>query len=195
MTSIRNFWGDYLLIYLAMIDSEQDELTFINIYEKYRFTIMHTAMLILKDQYLAEDAVHNAFLKVIENLNMFNGLSHSKIKSLITIITKNKAIDILRKENGLLKIPIDTEDYLLTSDEPDPLEALISEQGYNILINCISKLNNLYKPVLELKYIYDYTDIEIARLLDITPQNVNMRIYRAKGMLREMIAREVLAVD
>jgi len=175
-----------LLIYLSLIETEPDKIKFIQIYEQYRYTMLHTAMQILKDQDLAEDAVHNACLKIIEQLNYFSDISCSKTKSLIVIITKNKAIDILRKEQGLSKTPFEDVEYSLHNDETNPLEAVINEQGYQSLLDAITRLGDTYKTTLQLKYIHDYTNQEIARLLDISLDNVNIRLYRGKKLLKEM---------
>ena len=52
---------------------------------------------ILKDNYLAEDAVHKAFLKLINHLDKIWETESQKTKSFIVIITKNIAIDMYRK--------------------------------------------------------------------------------------------------
>jgi len=49
------------------------------------------AFLFTKNHAMAEDAVHNAFLSVIENKEKIFPLPCGKRKSLIVIITKHKA--------------------------------------------------------------------------------------------------------
>lgn len=183
------------MLYLARIESEQGKITFTQIYEQYRYTMLHTAMLVLKDQYLAEDAVHNAFLKIIEHLDKFYGLPGSKTRSLIVIITKNKAIDILRKERGIKTIPLESCDYSLAADDAGPLEAVITRQGYSRLTDRIAALDDLHKIVLQLKYVHGYTNDEMAALLDITPKTVNMRLYRAKKQLKEQLEQGGKDID
>ena len=51
------------MIFLMMIDTPEEKRKFVVLYEKYRHLMMKVAMDILKDPYVAEDAVHNAFLK------------------------------------------------------------------------------------------------------------------------------------
>lgn len=187
--------SDDLLIYLSAIELESDKAKFAQIYEHYRYTMLHTAMKVLKDQDLAEDAVHNACLKIIEYLHKFSDLSSSKTKSLIVIITKNKAIDILRKEQGLSIIPLEDVEYALQDNDSDPLESLISEQGYQRLLDAIDKLGDTYKTTLQLKYIHGYTNNEMAQLLDISLDNINTRLYRAKVLLKEKLKKEGKDLD
>jgi len=178
-----------MLGYLLLIETEQDKLKFTVLYEQYRITMFHTANYILNNRQLAEDAVHDAFLKIINVLDKVNDPSCSKTKSLIVIITKHKAIDILRKEKGLLSDPLEDVEYTLKSDIPDPLDVVMSEEGYALLIKSIDKVPDIYKTALDLKYFHHYSDDEIAQLMDITPKNANVRVYRAKVLLKEILIK------
>ena len=57
------------MIYLMMIDSAADKRKFVVIYETYRCFMMKIAFDVLKDDHMAEDAVHEAFVKVAENMD------------------------------------------------------------------------------------------------------------------------------
>lgn len=50
-------------LYLAMIDTHEEKNKFEELYKEYKSTMYNFAMAILKDSYMAEDAVHNAFFK------------------------------------------------------------------------------------------------------------------------------------
>lgn len=47
-----------------MIDAEEDKQKFVILYETYRHLMMKVALNVLKDTFLAEDAVHEAFIKI-----------------------------------------------------------------------------------------------------------------------------------
>jgi len=51
-----------MLIYLQMIENEEEKLKFIQIYEKYKDLMFYVAKRILGNDADAEDAVHEAFL-------------------------------------------------------------------------------------------------------------------------------------
>ena len=57
------------MIFLMMIDTPEEKRKFVVLYEKYRHLMMKVAMDILKDPYVAEDAVHNAFLKTAKHMD------------------------------------------------------------------------------------------------------------------------------
>lgn len=57
-----------MMIYLQMIDSPEDRSKFEQIYMEYRSMMFHMANRILTNEQDAEDAVHEAFLKIAENI-------------------------------------------------------------------------------------------------------------------------------
>lgn len=50
-----------LVIYLSMLNGQEDKNKFELLYEKYRKLMFYIANNILNDEYLAEDAVHQTF--------------------------------------------------------------------------------------------------------------------------------------
>ncbi len=50
-----------MLIYLSMIELEEDKNKFEQLYITYKQTMFYVANRILKDEYLSEDVVHQAF--------------------------------------------------------------------------------------------------------------------------------------
>jgi len=52
-----------LVFYLSVIDTEEDKTKFELIYEQYGKLMFYIANQILKDQFLAEDAVHLFYAK------------------------------------------------------------------------------------------------------------------------------------
>ena len=86
-----------MFIYLNMIESEEDKSKFEQIYNTHKQTMFYVANRIIKDQYLAEDIVHQAFLKIIDNLDKINEINCHKTRSFIVIIVQNLSIDFYRK--------------------------------------------------------------------------------------------------
>lgn len=57
-----------MLIYLQIIETDEDKSTFEQIYEAYRGLMFHAAFKVLTHEQDAEDAVHYAFVKIAENI-------------------------------------------------------------------------------------------------------------------------------
>ena len=87
------------MIYLQMIESEDDKVRFEEIYLKYKSLMFYAANKILHNEQDAEDAVHIAFIKIAENIKKIDVLDCPKTRSYIVTIVENKAIDIYRRKS------------------------------------------------------------------------------------------------
>lgn len=72
-----------ITIYLSLIDSENDKIKFQEIYEKYKKQMWYVANDILNDNYLAEDAVHDAFIGIAKNFSKIRSFEPYSIKSYV----------------------------------------------------------------------------------------------------------------
>lgn len=158
-----------MLTYLNLIETEENKDKFETLYLKYRKQMKKISLKILGDDALAEDAVHNAFLKIISNLDKFDEADCQKTKNLIVIIIRNVSIDMYRKRNREFE-KTDILDNEL-SNETD-FSAL---QVENILKE-IEALPKIYSDILLLKIEYDYKDKEIAEILGVSTNTVSKRL-------------------
>lgn len=180
-----------MLVLLTMIEDQNERSKVELLYNNYKYTMLYIAKGILKDQYLAEDAVHKAFIKIIDNLHKIDDPVCNKTKSFLVIIVRNIAIDMynhIKKQN----IVTFDESYFVEEDsDSSPLELVISEESIQNMIENINKLDIKYSDVILLKYFYEYSDIEIARLLNISHENVRVRLHRGRKMIKEMMKEGV----
>lgn len=181
-----------MLICLQFIENQSERDKVEQIYLQYKRLMYHVAYSILQDKQQAEDAVHESVLKIIDHLEKFQDVSCNKSKGLTVIITRNTSIDILRKKRKINQIAFEEVAYALENDEISPGDFVTAAEGYVMLVHCISQLDHKLADVLQLKYLYDYNDKEIAEILSISCDNVRARLYRAKKKLREVLGKEKL---
>ena len=86
-----------------IIDSPEEKRVFVVIYEKYRYLMMKVAHDVLKDNFLAEDAVHEAFIKIAHNMQNIHDVESVETKRYLIIVAKNAAIDIYRSRKKQMK--------------------------------------------------------------------------------------------
>ena len=86
------------MIFLMMIDTSEDKRKFTVLYEKYRHLMQKVAADVLNDRFLAEDAVHNAFVSLAAHMDKIGNPDSLQTKRYLITITKNAAIDIYRKK-------------------------------------------------------------------------------------------------
>lgn len=174
-----------LMFYLSMFESDDDKQTFENLYLKYRKIAFRAAMRVSNNHAMAEDAVHNGFLKIIADWDSFLKISCDKRASRIVIIVKNKMIDLLRGEKNYTFYN-ENEDYHVASDID--IEMIIeNKEDSEFLKGCVAKLPEIYKTTLELKFYHEMSPSEIGKELGITPHNSTVRCSRGISLLSKII--------
>ena len=154
-------------------------------YIRYSQHLISVASLVLygkntvddEEQTQAEDVVQDAFKYVLEKDDLPE--DPEQARALLTIITKHKAIDILRKRDHLA--------------DNEPTE---SQLGYSMpkhssrLSLTIDALPDIYKEVILLHYAYGYKATEIANMLDLDYNTVLKRLERARKLAKEQYLKD-----
>lgn len=179
-----------MLIYLSIIDSEEEKDKFEKIYEKYKKLMFYIANQILQDEQLSEDAVHNAFLKIIDNLDKIIEINSPRTKGFIVIIVKRISINIYNKRKREEISDINDEGYKFNS-----LDVSIENIGeYSNLGEALRRLSEIDLQIMLLKYSHGFSIKEISNILDIKEVNLYKRNKRALNKLKKILAEmEVLS--
>lgn len=176
-----------MFLFLALLDSPEEQEKFTEIYEQYRHFMWYVANQKLQDEHLAEDAVQEAFFALIRHLDKVEDVHSPRTKKFLATIVRSKAVDILRKTKPTEEL----EDYLSEGrDDTDILEQYLTKENYNYLVSCILELDDSYRVIFEYKYMYQMADTQIGDILGISAKNVNVRYFRARKKLQEMIRKE-----
>ncbi len=179
-----------MLLFLTMIDSDEDKSKFEVIYENYRNLMFFVAKKILYSDSDAEDAVQDAFIRIINNLDKIEDPKCHKTKNLIVIITKRIAIDIYRSKSKYITVS-ETDELDLNELNNVSSGSEFDKVDENIDISyAISKLPDRYRDVLLLKYYNDYTDSEIAEILTTSEANVRKLLERSRKKLGNMLGED-----
>lgn len=164
-----------MLIYLQLIDSPEDQSKFEKIYYQYRGLMLYVARHLLNRYEDAEDAVHEAFIKIAKNISRIGDFNCPKTRAYIVIIVENTCIDLLRKNN---KHPVQPLDF-----EPG---IHVDYAGENELTRCILQLPAQDRDILLLRFDLGYSSKEAAKLLGISEAAARKREQRAKDRLHKL---------
>lgn len=179
--------GKKMLIYLSMIETEEEKHKFVQMYETYQYFMWYVANEILHDKYLAEDAVQEAFLALTRHLDKVEEVKSTKTKNFIATIVKSKSIDMIRKKKNEIE---EYEEEIVGESKENILEEYIQKEEHNKIVNAIHQMEELYRVVFEYKYLHELSDKEIAEILEVTPKVVNVRLFRGKKKLKELLMKE-----
>lgn len=128
----------------------------------------------------AEDASQQAWLQVLRNWERVNALDWDAAAKYLAVTAKNAALDLLKKEKWNTSMP---EDW----DPPAPEDG----QGeYQRLVELILSLPEAYRRVLELKFVEEESNQEIARRLGLKESTVSTKIQRGRKLLLDAMERE-----
>lgn len=171
-----------LLFYLSMIKDEEDKGKFEIIYNTYRNLMLNRAYEILQDKSLVEDAVQEAFLRIIKNITKINMDNSHKTKGYVVVVLENVAKNMYNKSKKIVTVGFE-EDYA----SADFTEELDRKNEAEYIAKLIELLPDAYRDVLVLKYINDFSDKEIASALGISNANARKRLERARNALKNLI--------
>ena len=160
------------------------------LYSKYKKTMLSVALNIVKDRELACDIVHLAFVRIIKHIEKIDGIPSDEQKGYLIYIVKNLAIDHLRKtkrENIVLYDHIDDT----IQDSGSSIEDIVMlDFEVGVVRQILCQMDDKYALPLILKYTLDFSQAEIAAILDISVENVKVRCHRGRKMLVEAIGKE-----
>ena len=169
-----------MLIYLALVEVQEDKDKFEKLYCKYRYLMLHVAGKILRNYHDAEDAVHEAFVAIIRILYKIMDVDSPETRSLVVLIVERKAIDILRKKQRDNFTEINED--ILGMEVPAP--------GDCGLADAMARLPYHYRDVLLMRYDNGLTNREISKVLSISESGVRKLLGRAKRMLQKKLDKE-----
>jgi RNA polymerase sigma-70 factor (ECF subfamily) len=176
-----------LAIYFSLIDSEDDKQRFEMLYRKLHKIVYTTAFRITEQKEDAEDAAQNVWMYTAKNFKRITRLQEIELKPYFVTMAKHSALNILRSKNNTSTVSIDDislEDLSCGTDS-------LNDTPEAKLASYILTLPEIYRQVLELKYIFGFKNREIAKLLNMSQSGIESRILRGRKLLIDKI-NEVL---
>lgn len=181
-----------LLLYMSLIDDPEEQRKFEELYNSYKQMMYYSAYRVLNNVDDAEDAVHQAFLRVINHMDDIDENDKHRTKSYLSIITQNIAIDIYRRKKRDWARNVSFEEKELFIEDPKGQDFEdIKEPTGNKLADAIAKLPPKYAEVIRLTYVHGYSSEKVGELLNISSDNVRQRLVRARKKLAEMLEGEI----
>lgn len=179
-----------LVLYLNLLDDPEEQKKFELLYESYRQTMFYVANRVLNDEYDAEDAVHQAFLRVINHMNDIDENDTHKTKAYLSIVTQNIAIDIYRKKKKEWERNISYDEYEIFIEDPAGQDFENVSDDVGKLAAVLEKLPPQYAEVIRLTYGMNYGSEQVGKILGISSDNVRQRLVRARKKLAELLEKE-----
>ncbi len=171
-----------LAMYMALIDEESDKEKFERLYNTYKEMMKKIAMSILHNRALVDETVQDCFLKLAEIIKEVPDVPSKSAKAMIITMVKNKARNNLKAEH------YDKGEELEESEISDKvINDILSNIGYEELVNMIDNLESTYRDVLVLRILEEFSVGEVAEMLGLPYRTVETRLLRGRKILKDKL--------
>lgn len=140
------------------------------IYQKYQKEIYIYILSICKNRSLAEDLLQETFLKAILSIPNSSG----NLRAWLYKVARNLTFNELKKQKKLKPL----------EENENPYEDFYLSDERIMLLKALSKLKEEKREVLLLQYVGGLGQKEIAKILNISLENVRVLSFRAKKELK-----------
>ena len=191
MASDQSLTDDTIISRVLLGKTEEYEI----LVRRYNNMLYKTARGILSKEADIEDAMQDAYIRAFEKLHQFR--KEAKFSTWLTRILINCALQQVTK---LKKEPLRLDELhendfgsIEVMSEETPTE--VSENLKKALESAIDHLPAKYRIVFMLREIEHKSTAETASLVDITEENVKIRLHRSKEMLKNILQSELRSLE
>jgi RNA polymerase sigma-70 factor (ECF subfamily) len=185
---------------LAGLVAQGDHRAFESLMRRHNGKLFRVARAILKDDADAEEALQDAYLDAYRHMGDYAGAA--KLETWLTRIVINQALMRLRKrKRDHVIVPFAATDSTGHADRdedaiPDtkvesPSSTLFRGEIRRLLEQRIDELPTPFRVAFVMREVEEMSTEEIAECLAIPVATVRTRLFRARALLRQALAREV----
>jgi len=156
------------------------------IMRRYNQRLFRTVRALTPNDAEAEDVLQEAYVNAYHHLAQFEG--RAKFSTWLTRIAIHEAL-ARRKTRGRLTTIEDLE--LRPAMDPTPEEKATSSELRGVLQRAIENLPEPLRVVFMMREVEGLDTDETAACLGLSAANVKVRLFRARGLLRDAIDREL----
>ncbi len=156
----------------------------------HRAALVACARRRLMDPSLAEDLVHDVFEAVMTGRALYAG--RAPVRNWLLGILKHKLVDLVRQRSGHLSLDVhgddsdDSEGHGLSElpcPQPQPEHLAEQRQRLRQTLARIATLPANLRRTVELRLLHDQPTEQVCAALQISEQNLFVRLHRARHAL------------
>ena len=153
---------------------------------QYASSLYRVAYSVLRNAADAEDAVQEAFLRVLRHRDQLGEVRDQRVW--LVRIVWNIVLDRKRRA----KTRPETDDVaelarVLPSSGLSAEERAAAAQFHAHVLGCVERLPEKERAVLMLSAFEELSSVEIAAILGVTESSVRSRLFRARNLMAELL--------
>ena len=159
------------------------------IMRRYNQRLYRVVRAILRDDDETEDVMQDAYVRAYQHLNQFAG--RASFSTWLTRIAVHEALARVRRRNRNQQLdepdsdgesPLKHNDHIDAS--PDPERTTSDAELRQLLEEAVLALPEEYRVVVMLRDVEELSTSATAAALEITEENVKVRLHRGRAMMR-----------
>ena len=158
-----------------------------HLFHYYGGALLSTIQPIIPEKEVAEEVLHDALLKVWNNVGSYDA-GKSRFFTWMARIARNQAIDRRRSKAYRKAHKTDALSPIVGNSERNSTTTAVDHIG---LETVLGKLDDNHRRLIELLYLQDYSQSEAAKELGIPLGTVKTRSRRAIQQLRQFLSNEL----
>ena len=168
------------------------------IMRRYNQRLYRVTYAILRDETEAEDVIQDAYVRAYQHLDQFAGYAPFSIW--LTRIAVHEALRRLqlRKRTQQFEDAEHDEEAFMSDSEAnvaetslDPEQRASNAELGQLLEEAVLDLPEQYRAVIMLRDVEELSTAETAAALELTEQNVKVRLHRGRAMMRDRLFARV----
>lgn len=178
-----------MLIYLLTLVDEDNRKTVEKLYNKFHSFMVASARSVMKrfdhDNFTldCEDAVQNAFVKIIQYGKINLDRSDREIRAYMYTVVVNECYEIMKRRKKWREL----EENIEYSEEEAFFEQINVAEEYDTIVRVISELDPIYSTTLRLCLVEEMKPAEVAKMMGVSVNTVNTRLRRGKQKVIEVL--------
>lgn len=150
---------------------------------------------ILREDDETEDVMQDAYVRAYQHLDQFAG--RAAFATWLTRIAVHEALARLRRRNRYTSLGVDNGEgesaMMPATTLPDPEQNRLQREVSGLLEEAILSLPAMYRTVLVLRDVEELSTAETAAALEISEENVKVRLHRGHALARKALMSRVSA--
>jgi RNA polymerase sigma-70 factor, ECF subfamily len=183
----RDDWSDEEIVRRVL---DGDTALYELLMRRHNQRLYRVARAILRDDAEAEDVMQDAYVRAYQNLASFEG--RAKFVTWLTRIAVNEALSRSRRRVRFPAVDLDDESNgevmkSATSTCRNPEQQAYDRELADVLEKAILSLPEEHRLVFILRDVESMSTEETAKCLNLTEENVKVRLHRARTRLRKRL--------
>ena len=177
------------MLFFIMLLSDEDNDKFTRIYTGFHDLLLRYAFNMLKDMRIAEEVTHDAFVKILGNLDKLSENEPSKIWYYMTTIVRHISYDTYKKELSSKFANVDDGNMDTFEDKSEPVwSAYQAKELYQQIRDYITtNLNESDRVLLTLRSTREMPYKKIAEIVGESEGNVSVRLTRLRKKMKDAL--------